>query len=69
MSANEAQARIKINRLLEQENWRFFDNESGRWNEVWTKEELAKYQENFEKLKKLFQHCITPRTFLCELGY
>lgn len=69
MSANEAQARIKINRLLEQENWRFFDNESGRWNEVWTKEELAKYQENFEKLKKLFPHCITPRTFLCELGY
>jgi hypothetical protein len=28
MSANEAQARIKINRILEQENWRFF-NEVG----------------------------------------
>jgi len=32
MSANEAQARIKINRLLEQENWRFFDDENGPAN-------------------------------------
>ena len=29
MSANEAQARIKINRLLEKENWRFF---AGQFN-------------------------------------
>jgi type I restriction enzyme, R subunit len=32
MSANEAQARIKINRLLEKENWRFFDDANGPAN-------------------------------------
>jgi hypothetical protein len=29
MSSKEAQAGIKINQLLEQSGWRFFDNEHG----------------------------------------
>ena len=29
---NEAHARIKINKLLEQAGWRFFDNENGQAN-------------------------------------
>jgi type I restriction enzyme R subunit len=32
MSSKEAQARIKINQLLEQSGWRFFDNEHGKAN-------------------------------------
>jgi type I restriction enzyme R subunit len=28
----EAKARIKINKLLEEAGWRFFDNENGRAN-------------------------------------
>ncbi|MDQ3132394.1 MAG: DEAD/DEAH box helicase family protein [Acidobacteriota bacterium] len=32
MSENEAQARIKINKLLEESDWRFFDNENGQAN-------------------------------------
>ena len=34
MSAKEAQARIKINKLLEAAGWRFFDDEQGRANVV-----------------------------------
>lgn len=34
MSFNEARARIKINKLLEQAGWRFFDVEGGRANVV-----------------------------------
>ena len=29
---NEAHARIKINKLLEEADWRFFDNEQGKAN-------------------------------------
>jgi len=29
---NEAHARIKINKLLEEVDWRFFDNEQGKAN-------------------------------------
>lgn len=32
MSAKEAKARIKINKLLEDAGWRFFDNEFGPAN-------------------------------------
>ncbi len=31
-SSKEAKARIKINRLLEESGWRFFDTEKGRVN-------------------------------------
>ena len=30
MAAKEAKARIKINKLLEEAGWRFFDSEQGR---------------------------------------
>lgn len=32
MSDKEAKARIKINRLLEESGWRFFDDENGQAN-------------------------------------
>ncbi len=32
MSHKEAQARIKINKLLEAAGWRFFDSEAGKAN-------------------------------------
>ena len=56
----EAIARIKINKLLEQSGWRFFDNENGKANislEVNTKitqEQLDAFGENFEKTKNGF---------------
>ena len=34
MSHKEAQARIKINHLLESAGWRFFDSEAGKANVV-----------------------------------
>lgn len=34
MAAKEATARIKINRLLEEAGWRFFDDDQGRANIV-----------------------------------
>ena len=34
MSAKEAQARIKINKLLEAAGWRFFDDAQGQANVV-----------------------------------
>lgn len=32
MNKKEAQARIKINKMLEEAGWRFFDNENGKAN-------------------------------------
>lgn len=32
MAEKEAKARIKINKLLEEAGWRFFDNEAGKAN-------------------------------------
>jgi type I restriction enzyme R subunit len=56
MAAKEAKARIKINKLLEESGWRFFEDESGRANialelnvrltEVW----IDSLGENFEKV-------------------
>ncbi|MFC3282108.1 type I restriction endonuclease [Litchfieldella rifensis] len=34
MAAKEAKARIKINKLLEESGWRFFDEKSGKANVV-----------------------------------
>lgn len=51
----EAQARIKINKLLEQSGWRFFDDENGKANILLennvkiTKTALDELGENFEK--------------------
>ncbi len=54
----EAQARIKINRLLETADWRFFDDENGRANIQLeqgvsiTKQAINSFGEDFEKTNK-----------------
>ena len=56
----EAKARIKINKLLEDAGWRFFDNEDGaaniqlEANVKITKKQIDDYGENFEKVKNGF---------------
>jgi len=57
MKEKEAKARIKINRLLEEAGWRFFDDENGRANihlekntQV-TKSQLCELGEDFENSK------------------
>lgn len=56
----EAHARIKINKLLEESGWRFFNNEDGKANIVLennvkiTKQVLNKFGENFECTSKGF---------------
>ena len=58
MSAKEATARVKINRLLEEAGWRFFDDENGvanirlESNIKITSHELDDMGENFEKVTK-----------------
>ncbi len=60
MKNKEAKARIKINKLLEDAGWRFFDNECGsaniqlEANVKITKEQIDVYGENFEKVKNGF---------------
>ena len=55
--AKEAKARIKINKLLEEAGWRFFDDENGSTNiqlELHTKitqKEIDAFGEDFEKTK------------------
>lgn len=55
MNKSEAQSRIKINRLLEDAGWRFFDDESGSANiqleqgTKITREVIDAFGENFEK--------------------
>ena len=54
MPNNEAQARIKINRLLENSGWRFFDDENGKANiqleqgVSMTKQDIDAFGEDFE---------------------
>lgn len=60
MSYKEAQARIKINRLLEEAGWRFFDSEKGKANVLLennvkiTEQHLNTFGENFEHTKNGF---------------
>lgn len=60
MKAKEAKARIKINKLLEETGWRFFDNEDGpaniqlEANVKITKKQIEDYGDNFEKAKNGF---------------
>jgi len=55
MSENEAKARIKINKLLEEAGWRFFDTEEGKANILLENnvkinhKQLNELGENFEK--------------------
>lgn len=58
--SKEAKSRIKINKLLEESGWRFFDNENGRANIVLennaklTSTELDDFGEDFEKTSNGF---------------
>lgn len=58
--SKEAKARIKINKLLEEAGWRFFDTKEGRANIVLenktklTQTELDEFGEDFEKTKNGF---------------
>ena len=58
--SKEAKARIKINKLLEEAGWRFFDSKEGKANIVLenktklTQTELDEFGEDFEKTKKGF---------------
>lgn len=60
MSNKEAKARIKINKLLENAGWRFFDDEDGKTNiqlennVVITKTHFDEFGEDFEKTGKGF---------------
>ena len=60
MKAKEAQARIKINKLLEAAGWRFFDDDNGPANVLLetnvklTKKQFNDYGENFEKVTNGF---------------
>ena len=60
MGAKEAKARIKINKLLEDAGWRFFDNEFGpaniqlESNVRLTKQQIDSLGNNFEKTKNGF---------------
>lgn len=60
MVKSEAQARIKINKLLEEAGWRFLDGKKGKANIVLepqvdlTKEDIENLGKNFEKTKKGF---------------
>ena len=56
----EAKARIKINQLLQDASWRFFDNENGKANIVLesntkiTQKDIDALGENYEKTKNGF---------------
>jgi type I restriction enzyme, R subunit len=56
----EAKARIKINQLLQESKWRFFDDKNGRANIVlesnikMTQKDIDAFGEDFEKTKKGF---------------
>ena len=60
MARKEAKARIKINKLLEDAGWRFFDDEHGKANIVLenhvkiTQKLIDAFGEDFEKTKKGF---------------
>lgn len=58
MNSNEAKARIKINKLLEEAGWRFLDNDNGRANielekgVKLSKRDIDNLGENYEKTRK-----------------
>ena len=59
-NTKEAKARIKINELLEQADWRLFDNEKGQAkislepNVKFTQKDIDAFGENFESTKNGF---------------
>lgn len=60
MNLKEAKARIKINKLLEESGWRFFDNEFGTANiqlennVKLTQKQVDEFGEDFDKTKNGF---------------
>ncbi|MDR3665811.1 MAG: DEAD/DEAH box helicase family protein [Ignavibacteriaceae bacterium] len=60
MPPKEAQARIKINNLLQESGWRFFDDASGKANVILennvklTEQSINDFGENYEKVKNGF---------------
>ena len=60
MNSKEAKARIKINKLLEESGWRFFDDEKGKANIVLennvkiTEKSIDEFGDDFEKTKNGF---------------
>lgn len=51
----EAKSRIKINKLLEDAGWRFFDNDHGKANiHLESKEKIEDLGDDFEKSKTGF---------------
>ncbi|WP_369297405.1 DEAD/DEAH box helicase family protein [uncultured Neglectibacter sp.] len=60
MSIKEARSRIKINKMLEEAGWRFFDNDNGpaniqvEANVKITKKQFDDFGDNFEKVKNGF---------------
>lgn len=60
MAEKEAKARIKINKLLEEANWRFFDDENGKANIALennvkiTESHINAMGDDFEETKKGF---------------
>ncbi|HHH39120.1 MAG TPA: restriction endonuclease subunit R, partial [Sedimenticola sp.] len=60
MAAKEAKARIKINKLLEESGWRFFDDANGKANIVLepnikiTRQQVDELGENFETTRNGF---------------
>lgn len=60
MAPNEAKSRIIINRLLEQAEWRFFDDDNGKANiqleqgVTLTREKINKFGDDFEHSQKGF---------------
>ena len=59
-NSKEAKARIKINKLLEQAGWRFFDNEKGQANislepnVKLTQKDIDAFGEDFQSTKNGF---------------
>ena len=60
MNSKEAKARIKINKLLEEAGWSFFDDKNRPANVILennvklTEKEVNEFGENFEKAKNGF---------------
>ena len=71
MNKTEAQSRIKINRLLEDANWRFFDDEGGSANiqleqgTKITRQSIDAFGENFEKTSDGRRYLISNFFIFC----
>lgn len=66
MAAKEAKARIKINKLLEESGWRFFDTSEGKANILLennvklTETKFNEFGQDFEKTRNGFIDFLLP---------